>query len=114
MYEHLMLSATYKRCTTMTRIKVLCGCAVMTLISSCGGGGAGGASATSTNVPIIDNKSPSAVIDSLTSDYIAGRTIELTSASSIDEDGDTLSVKWEFDTPSWSYASLKEVDTNRV
>ena len=109
-----MLSATYKRYTTMTRIKVLCGCAVMTLISSCGGGGAGGASATSTNVPIIDNKSPSAVIDSLTSDYIAGRTIELTSASSTDEDGDTLSVKWEFDTPSWSYASLKEVDTNRV
>ncbi|MDB2433242.1 DUF1800 family protein [Luminiphilus sp.] len=86
----------------------------MTLMSSCGGGGAGGASATSTNASVIDNKSPSAVIDSLTSDYIAGRTIELTSASSTDEDGDTLSVQWEFDAPSGSYASLREVDTNQV
>ncbi|MDB2668068.1 DUF1800 family protein [Luminiphilus sp.] len=86
----------------------------MTIISSCGGGGAGGVSATSTNAPVIDNKSPSAVIDSLTSDYIAGRTIELTSASSTDEDGDTLAMQWEFDSPSGSYASLKEVDTNLV
>ena len=98
----------------MTRTKILCGCAVMTLISSCGGGGAGGASATSTNASVIDNKSPSAVIDSLTSDYIAGRTIELTSASSSDVDGDTLSVQWEFDSPSGSYASLREIDNNRV
>ncbi|MDA9837233.1 DUF1800 family protein [Luminiphilus sp.] len=86
----------------------------MTIISSCGGGGAGGVSANSTNAPVIDNKSPSAVIDSLTSDYIAGRTIELTSASSTDEDGDTLAMQWEFDSPSGSYASLKEVDTNLV
>ena len=86
----------------------------MTLISSCGGGGAGGATATSTNAPVIDNKSPSAVIDSLTSDYIAGRPIELTSASSSDEDGDTLSVQWEFDAPRGSYAYLEEVDANLV
>ena len=109
-----MLSATYKKYPAMTPIRILCGCVVMTIISSCGGGGAGGASDTSTDAPVIDNKSPSAVIDSLTSDYIAGRTIELTSASSTDEDGDTLSTQWELDSPSGSYASVKEVDTNLV
>ena len=108
------MNASYKKHTTMTRIKILFGCAIMILISSCGGGGAGGAAATSTNAPVIDNKSPSAVIDSLTSDYIAGRTIELTSASSSDEDGDTLSVQWEFDAPRGSYAYLEEVDANLV
>jgi uncharacterized protein (DUF1800 family) len=109
-----MLSATYKKYPTKTRIKTLCGCTVMAMISGCGGGGASGSNVTSTNAPIIDNKPPSAVIDSLTSDYIAGRAVELTSASSTDEDGDTLSIEWQFDSPSGSYAALKEVGTNVV
>ena len=109
-----MLSATYKKYPTKTRIKTLCGCTVMAMISGCGGGGASGSNVTSTNAPVIDNKPPSAVIDSLTPDYIAGRAVELTSASSTDEDGDALSIEWQFDSPSGSYAALKKVGTNVV
>ena len=98
----------------MTRIKTLCGCAVMAIISGCGGGGASESSVINANASVIDNKPPLAVIDSLSPDYIAGRAVELTSASSTDEDGDTLSIQWQFDTPSGSYASLKEVDANVV
>lgn len=83
----------------------------MVMASGCGGGGS---SDISTNAPALSNKSPVAVIGSLTTDYIAGRAIELTSASSTDGDGDTLSKKWKLDSPSESYASLKEIDSNIV
>ena len=104
----------HKKHLTVTRIKTLFGCAVMALASGCGGGGGGGSSDTSTNAPVVSNKAPVAVIDSLTADYIAGKAIEVTSASSTDEDGDTLSMQWELDSPSGSYASLEEVDTDVV
>jgi uncharacterized protein (DUF1800 family) len=110
-YEQITSGTNHKKGLSLKRIKIFFGCAVMAMAIGCGGGSS---SETATNVPVVSNKSPTAVIDSLTSDYIAGRAIELTSASSTDEDGDTLSVQWEFDSPSGSYASLREIDTNRV
>ena len=83
----------------------------MAMTMGCGGGSS---SETATNTPVVSNQSPVAVIDSLTSDYIAGEVVELTSVSSTDGDGDTLSMQWEFDSPEGSYAQLKEVDTNVV
>ncbi len=79
------------------------------MVAGFGGGGGGGSSDTSTNVPVVSNTSPVAVIDALTAEYIAGKTVEVTSASSTDEDGDALSIQWELDSPSGSYASLEEV-----
>lgn len=83
----------------------------MAMAMGCGGGSS---SETATNVAVVSNQSPVAVIDSLTSDYIAGEVVEVTSASSTDGDGDALSKQWELDSPRGSYALLKEVDTNVV
>jgi len=108
------LSTIHEKRPAVTHIKILCGCAVLAMVAGCGGGGGGGSSDTSTNAPVVSNTSPVAVIDALTAEYIAGKTVEVTSASSTDEDGDTLSIQWELDSPSGSYASLEEVDTNVV
>ena len=83
----------------------------MAMAMGCGGGSS---SETATNVAVVSNQSPVAVINSLTSDYIAGEVVEVTSASSADGDGDALSKQWELDSPRGSYALLKEVDTNVV
>jgi len=83
----------------------------MAMAMGCGGGSS---SETATNVAVVSNQSPVKVIDSLTSDYIAGEVVEVTSASSTDGDGDALSKQWELDSPRGSYALLKEVDTNVV
>ena len=107
-----MKSKTHKKHLTLTRIKDLCVCAVMAMPFGCGGGGS--SSDTGTNIPVVSNKSPVAVIDSLTADYIAGKAVAVTSAESTDNDGDTLSIQWQLESPSESYASLKEVDTHVV
>ena len=61
--EHLMLIKTPERYPTAIRIKFLCGYVVMAIASGCGGGGSGDAI---TNTSVLSNKSPVAVIDSLT------------------------------------------------
>lgn len=112
--EHLKVRMIPKTRLTRTRIRILVWSSVIVMVAGCGGGGNGKSSATGSNAPTIDNKPPVAVIDSLTADYIAGNAVRLTSASSTDADGDTLSTLWEISSPSESYASLKEVDTNVV
>ena len=110
-YEQITSGKNHKKGLSLKRIKIFFGCAVMAMAIGCGGGSS---SETATNVPVVSNQSPVAVIDSLTSDYIAGKTVEVTSASSTDGDGDTLSIQWELDSPRGSYALLKEVGTNVV
>jgi uncharacterized protein (DUF1800 family) len=109
--EQITSGTNHKKGLSLKRIKIFFGCAVMAMAIGCGGGSS---SETATNVPVVSNQSPVAVIDSLTSDYIAGKTVEVTSASSTDGDGDTLSIQWELDSPRGSYALLKDVDTNVV
>lgn len=96
----------------MTRFGFLFGCLFIT--SGCGGGGGGGKTSISASDPVISNKPPVAVIDVLTTDYIAGQAVELTSAPSTDEDGDALSIMWSLEGPDESYASFKKVDSKVV
>ena len=88
----------------MTLTKILCGLVSAAIASGCGGGGGG---AGGNNTVNQNNNPPKAVIDSSAVDYTAGSVIELSSASSTDDDGDTLSVNWRLEAPEKSYASLR-------
>lgn len=110
MKKHLVLLKSH---LSVTRIKFLIGNAAIIVITGCGGGG-GKSSEVMTNAPTVGNQPPVAVINTLTTDYIAGNAIRITSASSTDADGDSLSTQWEVSSPSGSYASIQVVDTNVV
>ena len=100
----------------MKLIKNLCGLAITSMISACGGGsgGGGGSSDISTARQAQSNEPPVALIDSLATDFIAGKTIKFSSASSTDDDGDNLAAKWRLVSPEGSYAKLRSVDTGSV
>ena len=90
----------------MTLTKIFCGLVSAAIASGCGGGGGG---AGGNNTVNQNNNPPKAVIESSAVDYTAGSVIELSSASSTDDDGDTLSVNWRLEAPEKSYASLRNL-----
>ncbi|HAY44699.1 MAG TPA: hypothetical protein DCY55_00220 [Gammaproteobacteria bacterium] len=100
----------------MRWIKNLCGLAITTMATACGGGGGGGNGSTDISAArqVQSNQVPVALIDVLATEFIAGKTITLSSASSTDDDGDNLATKWQLDSPAGSYAKLSSVDISSV
>ena len=74
------------------------------MATACGGGGGGGNGSTDISAArqVQSNQVPVALIDVLATEFIAGKTITLSSASSTDDDGDNLATKWQLDSPAGS------------
>ena len=100
----------------MRLIKNLCGFAITAMATACGGGSGGGSGSSEISAArqVQSNQPPVALIDALATDFIAGKTIKLSSASSTDDDGDNLAAKWRLDSPAGSYAKLRSVDISSV